>query len=207
MESIKHLWFDFSDTIGRIDREVYNKILYAAYGEAVGKPVTEELIAEFAEVFKREKSNSAVFSSLNKPAGYLADQIATVDPKTLYTLTDENIPAVLQELRTLLPISILSNNKMDKILPALGIDTKWFTHILGPDDVAKPKPHLDGFLKMVEVSQAKAAELLYIGDSIDKDLLPAKQVGIMTGLLWNNSEQADYCFKDFRDILKFFKHE
>ena len=201
---IKHIWFDFSDTIGRIDRTIYNEILYSAYAEAVGKEVSDELKAHYAEEFKKYKSNSAVFTSLGKPAGFLADQIAVVEPTKLYSLTDLEIPSVLEKLRNDLPISIFSNNKMDVILPALGIHLDWFTHILGPDDIAKPKPALDGFYKMIEVSSVPANEILYVGDDVHKDLLPAKQVGIVTGLLWKESEEADYCFKNFRAILEKF---
>lgn len=199
---IKHIWFDFSDTIAHIDRSVYNKILYSSYAKAVGEEVNEELKQEYSEALQKHKSNSAVFASLGFPADHLADCISVVDPKKLYTLADKNIPDIIKHLKGILPVSIFSNNKLGTILPALGIDTKWFTHILGPNDVKKPKPALDGFHKMVELSGVKPAEILYIGDDVHKDLLPAKKVGIITGLLWKKSDEADYCFKDFRAVLE-----
>ncbi len=200
--TIKHIWFDFSDTIAHINREVYNAILYSSYAKAVRKENNEALKQEFAETLKKHKSNSAVFASLGLPAGHLADSIAVVDPHELYTLADENIPDVINHLKDRLPVSIFSNNKLNIILPALGIDTKWFTHILGPETVKNPKPALDGFHKMIELSKAKPSEILYIGDDVHKDLLPAKQVGIVTGLLWKESSKADYCFKNFQAILE-----
>ena len=116
-------------------------------------------------------------------------------------LADTKIPDVFQGLRRLVPISIFSNNKLNIILPALGIDTKWFAYVLGPDQVKNPKPALDGFRKMIELSEAEPSEILYVGDDVHKDLLPAKALGIKTGLLWKESEEADYCFKDFQAIL------
>ena len=94
---------------------------------------------------------------------------------------------------------------MDGTRPTLDIQLGWFTHILGPDVVKNPKPALDGFHKMVELSNVPAEAILYIGDDVEKDLVPAKQVGMQTGLLWKESQEADYCFKDFSHILESFK--
>src|SRR3989344_4843999 len=146
---IKHVWFDFSDTIGKIDRDIYNEILYSSYAKAVGKEVNEMLKIEYAQEFQKYKSNSAVFSSLGLPASHLADCISVVEPNTLYTLTDPNIPSVIQALRNKMPVSIFSNNKLEVILPALRIDLRWFTYVLGPNNVKNPKPALDGFKKMI----------------------------------------------------------
>lgn len=201
---IKHIWFDFSDTIGRINRNISNKILYELYAGAVGKEVNDELKKECAAAFEKHKSNSAIFTSLGFPAGYLADAMNVVPPNELYSLTDPEIPEVIQKLQNVFPVSIFSNNRMDSILPALGVNLNWFTHILGPRDVKKPKPDLEGFRKMVEVSQVLPGEILYIGDDVHKDLMPAMEVGITTGLLWKESEHADYCFTSFRAILEHF---
>ncbi len=202
--NIKHVWFDFSDTIGKINRDVYNEVLYKSYAKAVGKVLNDDLKKEFVGEFKKYKSNSAVFTSLGLPAGHLADCIAVVDPNELYSLTDSDIPDILHELNTIRPISIFSNNKLDVILPSLGVDVTLFTHILGPHDVEKPKPALDGFYKMVQLSNVESREVLYVGDDVHKDLLPAKEVGITTGLLWSVSDEANYCFKSFRAILQLF---
>ncbi len=94
---------------------------------------------------------------------------------------------------------------MDKILPALGISLDWFTHVLGPDRIKKPKPAQDGFIKMIELSKVEPKNILYVGDDVHKDLVPAKQVGIITGLLWSESVEADFCFKDFSAILHFIR--
>ena len=88
------------------------------------------------------------------------------------------------------------------MLPSLGIDVSFFTHIISSGMFKKPKPALDGFYKLVELSKLPAKEILYIGDSVGKDILPAKQVGIKTGLMWKQSDEADYSFGSFKDILE-----
>jgi len=200
---IEHIWFDFTDTIASMDRGVLDGMLHALYGEVHKRDVTPELVEEYKREVQEKKSNSAVFSALGLPAGYVSDKLASHG--NMYRLTDENIPTVLKTLRTILPISIFSNARLDVMLPSLGIDPKLFTHILGPDQVQNPKPALDGFYKMIELSNTLPKHILFVGDDVHKDLLPAKGLGIKTGLLWQTSPEADYCFSDFSDILKRFQ--
>jgi HAD superfamily hydrolase (TIGR01549 family) len=196
-----HLWLDFSDTIALINRDELGDIVYSAYATHVGRAVTPELREDYKSLVEKYRSNSAVFTALGFPPGYAADLISKVDPQKLYRLTDSHIPNVIPALTEMLPVSIFSNNRLDTILPALGLELQWFTHILGPDEVQKPKPDLEGFNKMIQLSGCPANEILYVGDDVEKDLVPAKKVGITTGLLWKESNEADYSFKDFQDIL------
>jgi FMN phosphatase YigB (HAD superfamily) len=57
---------------------------------------------------------------------------------------------------------------------------------------------------MIELSKIPAQEILYIGDDVGKDVKPAKQVGVKAGLMWKKSDEADYSFENFEDILDIF---
>jgi FMN phosphatase YigB (HAD superfamily) len=200
--SIKHVWFDFSDTIAFINREAHDKLRYESYAAATGKPVTPELIKEYEELYrKNQKSNAAVFRSLGLPSGYWSDRVNSADPGAFYKLAESTIPAVLQEIRTIVPISIFSNINLEKVLPSLGIQLEWFSHILASSTLKNPKPALDGFYKMIELSVLPPEQILYIGDDVGKDILPAKTVGIQAGIMWHEAPEADYSFKNFEDIL------
>ena len=199
-KTIKHVWFDFTDTIASMEKAEFEKLVYGAYAEVVGKEITLALEEEYKTLLKTQKSNAAVFKSLGLPSDYLSGRAA--DSKNMFHLTDPHIPEVIQKLKDIVPISVFSNTRLDVILPALGLDIAWFVNILGPDVVKNPKPALDGFHKMVELSGVFPQEILYIGDDVEKDLVPAKQVGLLTGLLWKESDVPNYCFKDFQDISK-----
>lgn len=202
---IKHIWFDFSETIATIHRDRHNKLRYDSYSKVVGKPVTSELIQEYEELcIQYPNNNSAVFNSLGMSASYWSEQVNSVNPGELYRLKDEDILKVLEEISKIIPISIFSNINQDKTLPALGIDPKLFTHIL-TTGVVRPKPALDGFYKMIELSNLKPEEILYIGDHLEKDVLPAKKVGIKSGVVFENLKDADYSFENFKQILEFVK--
>jgi|SRR3989344_3492956 len=203
---IKHIWFDFSDTIALIKKDSHDQLRYETYAKVVNKPLTSELVAEYERLFKENKnSNSSAFKSLGMLASFWLDLVSNVNPSSLYGLTDSNIPEVLEKMSKIIPISVFSNINVNKILPALGIDSKWFTHILSAGMIGAPKPALDGFYKMIELSGVSPDEILYIGDDIGKDIIPAKTVGIQTGAVFMKLEEADYSFTDFRDILEFVK--
>lgn len=198
---IQHIWFDFSDTLARRN-EKHDELTYCTYSEQVGKPVTPELIEEFKSRFKRYKSTSAVFHDMGLPASFWSETVLAADPGSLYSLMDEDIPAVLDELRKKYTISIFSNMQTEKLLPAIGINPSWFTLFLSSADIARPKPFPDGFYKIVELSKIPAENILFIGDHIEKEMMPAKEAGLQTGIMWQEAPEADYSFKDFQEVRK-----
>ncbi|MEK7128556.1 MAG: HAD family hydrolase [Patescibacteria group bacterium] len=205
---IKHIWLDFSETIGSINKEAHNTLRYESYAKFKNKPVTLELIQEYEKLYETHAhSNSAIFKNLGLPAGFWSKLIGMVDPRVHYHLMDPNIPEVLEKMSKIIPVSIFSNIDLNRILPALGVDIKWFTHILSANTLEVPKPALGGFYKMIELSSLLPEEILYIGDHLEKDIIPAKKVGIKTGAVFEKIKEADYYFKDFKDILELIKNE
>lgn len=201
MKKIHHVWFDFSDTLARTSDE-HRKLLYKSFADAVGEPVSPALIDKFKELYKKYNSHSAVFTvGLGLPAGYWANCVQSVDPATLYSLADPDIPDVLEQLRSVVPVSIFSNMRMDTLLPAIGLKKEWFTHCLSGSEFKNPKPALDGFYKMIELSNLPPEQIFFIGDSVQKEILPAKKVGMMTGIVWSDAPEADFSFKNFEEIL------
>ena len=204
---IKHIWFDFSDTIAFVKMERNHRLRHETYSEIVGKPVNDELIAEYADLYiKHNHSNAAIFHSLGQTSNFWSERVNSVEPSELYELADKNIPEILEKIREFVPISIFSNIQLGKILPSLNLNPEWFTHIMSSGMVKQPKPALDGFYKMIELSAVLAQEILYIGDDVGKDVKPAKKVGVKAGLMWKKSDEADYSFENFESILELVKN-
>jgi putative hydrolase of the HAD superfamily len=198
---IKHVWFDFSQTIAFENTEMHDQMKYETYSSVVGKPVTEDLKQEYEALFREKKSNSGVFTSLGLDSGFWSKHYSAADPKLLLRLAEPDIPEVLNELRERVPISMWSNIHAEKILPELGIDTNWFTYFLSPNEVKNPKPALDGFKLILEKSNLPAEQILFVGDSMEKEMIPAKSLGIKTCLMWKTAPEADYCFNSFKQLL------
>ena len=81
-----------------------------------------------------------------------------------------------------------------------------FKYIITNKDIAYPKPHQEGYKKLVEYSHLKPDQILYVGDRINADIIPAKKIGLQTALVWSEQEktEADYTFSHVGDIILLF---
>ena len=63
-----------------------------------------------------------------------------------------------------------------------------FEWILVSDEIGVKKPHQDFFSMMIEECGFQGSEILFIGDSLRLDILPAKKAGIKALLI----DRLDY---------------
>lgn len=123
-------------------------------------------------------------------------------------------PDVEQTLHTLhnngMPMALVTNKPTPFVAPlleALGI-AKFFTVIIGGDDVANKKPHPEPLLMVLEKLGLAAPELLFVGDSRN-DILAAQaagccSVGLTYGYNYGEAialSKPDIIFDHFRDLL------
>jgi HAD superfamily hydrolase (TIGR01549 family) len=205
-DNIQHIWFDMEGTLTvRTPKmnQAHDDLRHGSYAEATGRPLTDDVRNEFNEAYSKYGSNSAVFSSLGLPSDHWQKQLHRLDETKLLE-PNEVIRGTLIQLKEVVPISIFTNFTMDTILAtlaAIGIDPKWFSHILSGDNVSNRKPALDGFHKIIELSGKSAGEIMYVGDRVNVDILPAKEVSMKTCLVWGHSDEADYSFESFDGLL------
>lgn len=202
---IKHIWFDFSDTLVKLDLQQHNQLRYSSYAAVVKKPLDEKLIQEYEEMLKKYVSNSGVFRALGLSATYWPERVSSVDPSLLYSLADQIIPEVLLRLKAIVPISLFTNINPEKILSAVGLNMNLFSYVIQAGMIKEPKPALEGFYKIIELTKEVPENILFVGDSLGKDIKPAKAVGLKTCLIWEKSAEADYSILKFDELLKFVK--
>jgi FMN phosphatase YigB (HAD superfamily) len=198
---IKHIWFDFSGTLTKLNEAALRAFQLEVYSEVIGEKISKNLEKEFFALRDKHKSTSAVFHSLGKPGDFWSKKMNEANFEEIYIIAQPNLPEVLGKIKQLCPISLFANIDPSKILNNIGISESLFTHIIKAGMFERPKPYLDGFYKMLEVINLLPEEILYVGDIVEKDVLPAQSLGIKTGLMWAESNQADYCFRKFEDIL------
>ena len=207
---IKHAWFDLEETLTIRTyefNEVHNQLRYETYAEVIGKPLTEELKKEFEKLYAKHGSNSAVFRFLGRASDFWQKRFNTLEDKTKYYKPVKTVYTTLEKLKEKVPISIFTNLKPDRIestLKIIKVDKSWFKFIISGDDIKERKPALDGFYLMIKKSGLPPEEILYVGDRVNVDILPAKKAGMKTGLVWGKSDEADYSFEKFEDILSLF---
>lgn len=106
--------------------------------------------------------------------------------------------------------SIFTNRNsiyLKDILNHLGIPEKLFTHFITNELFTHPKPHPEGFELMVSLSKEPPQSNLFVADLIEKDIIPAKKIGMKTALVWSNeqSTEADFTLPHVADVITLFK--
>ena len=108
------------------------------------------------------------------------------------------------------PIALVSNfyGNIAAVLQDFEID-RFFPIIIESAVVGVRKPDPQIFRLGIEALQMKAAEVVVIGDSHDKDIIPAEVAGCQTIWLkntgWNEyagNEEADLIIADFSELIK-----
>lgn len=209
---IKHIWFDVDGTLVLHTPEfklAHEELVYQTFSKAVNKPVTEQLKEEARDLYTKHSSWSQVFRSLGLPSDHWHKEFSKMEEGSFYKPKPE-IYETLEKLKDIVPVSLFTNLKPEKLirtLNAIGVKSEFFTFMLTGDDIKERKPALDGFHVMIEKSKLLPEEILYVGDRINVDIVPAKAVGMKTCLLWSKSDEADYCFENFEDILSLFNNK
>lgn len=126
-------------------------------------------------------------------------------------------PAVADTLGALhakgLPLALVTNKPTQFVAPILSsLDiAKYFTVVIGGDDVKNKKPHPEPLLMVAEKLGLAPAELLFVGDSRN-DIQAAKAAGCCSiGLTYGYNygepislSEPDYIFDQFNELLPAF---
>ncbi|MEM7823822.1 MAG: TIGR02253 family HAD-type hydrolase [Candidatus Aenigmatarchaeota archaeon] len=87
-----------------------------------------------------------------------------------------------------------------------------FEIVITAEDVGAAKPSSKPFIAALRIFRLKPVEVAYVGDSIDRDMLGAKKVGMITilakyGKGWHDKLRIkpDYTIEDISDLLKILK--
>lgn len=126
-------------------------------------------------------------------------------------------PAVADTLGALhakgLPLALVTNKPTPFVAPILAaLDiAKYFTVVIGGDDVKNKKPHPEPLLLVAEKLGLTPAELLFVGDSRN-DIQAAKAAGCCSvGLTYGYNygepislSEPDYLFDQFNELLPAF---
>ena len=126
-------------------------------------------------------------------------------------------PAVADTLGALhakgLPLALVTNKPTPFVAPILSsLDiAKYFTVVIGGDDVKNKKPHPEPLLLVAEKLGLAPAELLFVGDSRN-DIQAAKAAGCCSiGLTYGYNygepislSEPDYIFDQFNELLPAF---
>ena len=202
-ENIEWVFFDVGSTI--VDEHI-------AYEHRMKK------IADLANTTYRSVYETAMeFYKQNKKGDLETAKLLGVDLTKWHT-EDEilygDASKCLERLSSRYKIGIIANQSLgtSERLENLGV-RKYLDLIIASAEEGVSKPDRRIFEIALERSSCKPENAVMIGDRIDNDIVPAKQLGMKTiwvkqgfGSLWNimdESEKADIEVNNLSDILNF----
>ena len=217
MENLKGIIFDYGGTIDTNSRH-WAEVLWEKYQEA-GVPVTKEqfreayvhgerTLAKFPLIKPYYKFIQVLQSKITVETEFLVhkeywnvsdaerreftDKIAGLCNDYVLNVLDTT-KAVVAEVADKYPVVLVSNfyGNINAILDDFGLEP-YFKAVIESAIVGVRKPDPKIYALGVEALGLKSEEVLVVGDSFSKDIVPAKSIGCKTAWLkgegWGNEE-------------------
>lgn len=171
---------------------------------------SEEAIKLLQETKKIYKSSTKSLKVLGCGTTLeIIKQIEVIVKKAQYLKKDPNIQHVFRELSLFrhILVSDTSHQTIIAELEAIGLSHTIFELIVGIDDTGTSKPDLSFFKKVIDYTDLPPKNHLMIGDRVEVDLLPAKQLGMKTCLVWHpeiQNNEIDFLLPTVYDIVSLF---
>jgi len=146
--------------------------------DKLGVKYSEELIKESLKIFWDEVLNTIT------PKNGVIEFIEKHKDKYIIVFTDE--------------FKEIVEKKLEK---AFGDWRKYFRYLITPEVTKEMKPSEKYYKKILEITKAKPEEIIVIGDSWEKDLKIAKDMGMKTVLISEEKQgDPDVFVKDFKEL-------
>lgn len=197
---IKAIFFDVGDTLYSNEEleKAYPKKLYELISTTKNLPLekAKELLNSTTEKLKAtEKHVTKVraMAELGYPRAQVHEAFCKIDPFQ-FLEKDPELVRVISLLASKYQLGLISNfrkSHLIQIINALGLTENQFPTMVTEDIVKEIKPAHEPFKKAIELAGGLPSEVLYVGDSPSKDMMPAKEVGMMTILVKENPTPGD----------------
>jgi 2-haloalkanoic acid dehalogenase type II len=198
---LKGIFFDCYGTIistgnGSVEatREILEKIGVSIYPETFykhWKKIHKENISKLKE-FKKEKDIfiddlKLLYEYYKIESNVENDVIIMLNSLYKRAFYDDSLYCI-NKLKKKYKIYIASNSDTEPLLENVGENKFIFDGIFTSEDLIAYKPSIQFFNKIMTITELKSNEIIYIGDSLNDDILGAKNVGIYTILIDRKNE-------------------
>lgn len=210
----KLLIFDVDGVLEKEERMV--KARHSAYIKAimnrfkVSKKEAEKRYSEAKNKLPPKKKYTSAYKFMK--CGFTRKEyfrlLDKVDPEGIVSGHKNCIPMLkkLEKKNKIITYSNASRKATNKTLKVLKID-KLIDKAYSVEDFKESKPSTKNLKKMMKDMGFKAKDTIFIGNSLKKDILPAKQLGIKTILFdpygeYKNPKEADFVIKDLIEVVR-----
>lgn len=181
MKNTKWIFFDVGTTL--VDEEkVYNHRLYEMIKETnITFEKFDEKRIELSKKGLDGNSEAIKYFNLKKTPWHLEDEF----------LYDDTIEVLEYLMNKGYKLGIIANQKsgLKNRLDAFGI-LKYFDVVIASEEVGFSKPNIEIFKIAFNQTSSMPKESVMIGDRLDNDIIPAKQIGMQT--IWIRQGLAKY---------------
>ncbi|MBI2028827.1 HAD family hydrolase [Candidatus Gottesmanbacteria bacterium] len=140
-------------------------------------------------------------------------RVESIVDKASYLKVDQKLQKMFTDLSNYKHAiaSDTSHTIINKELEALGLSSSIFESITGVDDAKTTKPDRMFYQVMLNKGNYNPSDYLVVGDRVAIDLIPAKELGMMTCLVWSNevdperSRRADFVLPTVYNVADLFK--
>ncbi len=207
--TIKFLCFDLDGTLFKNVEEAWNAIQQRIYKTVIRQ---RNLSLQEAENYVRQRysvlgSSTKVLNELGIDGEeFFVKAFKKIELNKLIS-KDEKIVRLLSTLKKKYKVGMISNTHRSiakKKLEAIGLSLKTFNPLITTYELNAYKPDPAPFLKALELAGCSPEESVYIGDSIETDIMGAKGVGMKTILAWSKSSEADLSIPTIYGLEKIF---
>jgi HAD superfamily hydrolase (TIGR01549 family) len=196
------LLFDLDDTLYRSPslRAARDEAIIAAVARAQGTGIAEAR-RQLAAARASAGTTTSALSRLGVSRQGFWDTLASVDPAG-HVRPDDSLQLLLRRLCQWHQLAVLTNSPRSaasRVLATLGIDG-YFSAVIGADDVPAPKPAAEAFLAAARALAVDPRQCVMIGNTAEKDIVPARALGMRTVLLGGSDSRADFRIAELADI-------
>lgn len=193
---IKHVCFDCDGTLYFSTPELIkgiNDLITKQLSEKLKIPQTDVMEDYFKRV-KRYKTKTAAITSYGLSGEQAREVINKIDISSFVNFDPDLVEMIKNLRKKELSLSIFTNNKMstlENIIKKIGLSADDFNFLVTPEQVP-PKPSIEGYLYVVKKSELPASQLLFVGDRLEADIEPAREVGMHTVQVRCDEKSVDY---------------
>ncbi len=208
IQSIKFLCFDLDGTLFRNVEEAWSAIQQQIYKIVMRQ---RNLSLQEAAFYVRQRysalgSSTKVLNELGIDGeDFFVKAFKKIELNKLVP-KDKKIVDLIANLKKKYKLGMISNTHRSiakKKLEAIGLSLKTFNSLITTYELNAYKPDPGPFLKALEMAKISPEESVYIGDSVETDIMGAKGVGMKTILVWSESPEADLSLPTIYDLKIF----
>lgn len=195
-QNIKVLIWDFDGTLYRPNKELFKVIRGAEYKTIAHHTgwSLEKIDKEFHALYKKTIQSAiavtAHYSGITIPDAMR--EMETYFDRRTYLKRDEKLIRLFEKLKGYRHI-IFGNGvvaRQKETISLLGIPLDTFELYVTPELVGITKPDTAGFQYILDYTKLPASKHCIIGDREKVDLVPAKELGMKTCLVWSDTQSA-----------------